>query len=701
MNDINKKDYLWDIEVFPNLFLLNAENVKDSNDKESFQISQFKDTRFDLINWLRDDVNSLIGFNTIGYDYPILHKLLTTDGMINNRGSIICNFIYNLSCQIVSGKRILIPENQYIIKQIDLFKINHFDNKAKMVGLKELEFNFRMSNIQELPYNPNKPLNEKQILKISQYCFNDIEATRKLYEHTLPEIELRESLNQKYSTNEFTNYNSVKIGEEILLRSIQKILGADALYETVYNGTEVIRKMKQSPRDKIDLSKVIFPYVKFETEELNTLLNWFKQQTISELNGAFNNLEPESLKTLYPYYVVDEVTTTKGKEKVKLQRNINILFRGERYDFGTGGAHASTKTGIYQSTDNQIIVDLDVSSFYPNLAIQNKIYPEHFSEKFCDIYEGIYLERKKFPKGTVENLTYKFSLNGPYGKSNSIYSNLYDPQYTVSITLNGQLSLMMLVERILLEIQSAKMLQVNTDGATFIIDRKDLEQLENIKKRWEDLTKLELEETIYKKMIIVNVSNYIAIKENGNVKRKGTLFIYKDIPGELELYKNHSNLVTPKAIEAYFVNGTDPEEFLKSHNNIYDFFLRTKVNKDTWVLEREFNGVRENHLQNISRYIVTGEIKETDEYINGNRTERKQLRDNNKHLKVVGFGNKLVKSMPPASGKRNRREFEIEKGYLCEVYNDLRIFTEQEIKQRIYYPYYLEQINKVIKQFNN
>lgn len=700
MND-NKKDYLWDIEVFPNLFLLNAEDVNNPEDKESFQISPYKDNRYDLVEWLRTSVNSLIGFNTIGYDYPILHNLITTQGMLNNRGSIICNYIYNLSCQIVSGKRINIPETSYIVKQVDLFRINHFNNKARMVGLKELEFNFRMKNIQELPYNPNKPLTQQQILKISQYCFNDIEATRRLYEHTIPEIELRDSLNKKYKTNEFTNYDSVKIGEEILLRSIQDNLGKDALYETIYNGTDVIQKMKQSPRDKIELKKIIFPYIEFETKEFNALLSWFKEQIISELNGAFTNLKPERLKSLYPYYVVDEVTTTKNGEKIKLQRNVNVLFKEERYDFGTGGAHASTTTDIYKSDDDRVIIDLDVASFYPNLAIKNKIYPEHFSDQYCDTYEGVYLERKKYPKGTAENLAYKLALNGSYGKSNSPYSNLYDPQYTISITLNGQLSLMMLVERVLMEIPSAKMLQVNTDGATFMVDRKDLSHLENIKQRWEKVTQLELEETIYQKMIIVNVSNYIAIKEDGKVKRKGTLFIYKDSPGELELYKNHSNLVTPMAIEAYFVNGTDPEEFLKNHDNIYDFFLRTKVNRDTYVLEREFNGVRENRLQGISRYLVTGEIKEVPEYINGTRKERKELRDANKHLMTVGYGNELIKSMPPTSGKKSRREFAIEKGYLCEVYNDLRIFTEQELKSRIYYPYYLEQIYKVIKQFNN
>ncbi len=76
--------------------------------------------------------------------------------------------------------------------------------------------------------------------------------------------------------------------------------------------------------------------------------------------------------------------------------------------------HGCIKAGIYDNKDGRII-DVDVSSFYPNLAIKNKFYASHLGEEFCDIYEEIYLERKKYPKKSPENEGLKLALNGAYG----------------------------------------------------------------------------------------------------------------------------------------------------------------------------------------------------------------------------------------------------------------------------------------------
>lgn len=93
----------------------------------------------------------------------------------------------------------------------------------------------------------------------------------------------------------------------------------------------------------------------------------------------------------------------------------------------------------------------DVASMYPNIAIANRVYPEHLGESFCDSYEDSHNERKKFSKGTPENLAIKLGLNSVYGKSNDKYSPFLDPMYTMKITINGQLSLYVLMEQIVLQ----------------------------------------------------------------------------------------------------------------------------------------------------------------------------------------------------------------------------------------------------------
>ena len=47
-------------------------------------------------------------------------------------------------------------ETDLTLKQIDLFRIHHFDNKNRMVSLKRLEFEMDLENIEEMPIDHNK-----------------------------------------------------------------------------------------------------------------------------------------------------------------------------------------------------------------------------------------------------------------------------------------------------------------------------------------------------------------------------------------------------------------------------------------------------------------------------------------------------------------------------------------------------------------
>jgi len=167
-------------------------------------------------------------------------------------------------------------------------------------------------------------------------------------------------------------------------------------------------------------------------------------------------------------------------------------------------------------------VDLDVASYYPNLAIANDIYPEHLSSDFCTIYRELYERRKSYAKGTPENAMLKLALNGAYGNSNNKFSPLYDPQYTMAITVNGQLLLCMLAEK-MIHIPDLKMIQANTDGITVKVPRKHKWLVDMASEWWQDFTGLVLEEAIYDVMYILNVNNYLAVYEGGKVKRKGSM----------------------------------------------------------------------------------------------------------------------------------------------------------------------------------
>ena len=41
--------------------------------------------------------------------------------------------------------------------------------------------------------------------------------------------------------------------------------------------------------------------------------------------------------------------------------------------------------------------------------------------------------------------------------------------------------------------------------------------------------------------------------------------------------KNHSAMVIPMAVKAHLIDGVDYEDFIRTHDNKFDFCLRTKV----------------------------------------------------------------------------------------------------------------------------
>ena len=700
------KTFVYDIESYPNLFLLSAKNPF-TKERKKFQISPLADERIELAQWMLNDVENMAGFNNEFYDYPVLHYLLTQ--LMNLRGRDVTAKLFQYGDKIIKRKGGFAKKIIPLRKQIDLFKINHFDNKAKTTSLKLLEFNLRLNNIRELPYAVGTHLTREQIFDVIQYCDNDVDATELLFFKTLPGIELREVLSPKYNID-FTNFNDVKIGEHIFISKIINKAGRHLVYNDIETSTGAIKKVPRNTiREKIVIAETILPFIRFRDEPFNRILDWFKSKTIKELNGVFSKIPFSQMESLVPYYAV--------KKKKGVQKNLNIVYKGFQYDFGVGGIHGSISAGIYEPAEDEFIIDIDVEGYYPSMSDQFKFEPEHLKGVYSDTHREIKSERKLYPKKTPENTSMKLAGNGSYGKGGSEFSPLCDKQYVVQTCVNGQLLLCMLAETLTIELDFYQMLQINTDGMTLKIKKKDLELFRNICNRWQTLTGLILEEAFYTKMVISNVNNYLAVYDNGSIKRKG-LYEYKL---DDTLYKDFSMLVVPKALEAYFVAGQDVQNFIYNHSDLYDFFKRTKVNKTDKLFERNYdssgNLIFEQEVQRVTRYLISGEV-----------TFDKETKLFNK----IGIGNSLIKEMPPVApdslqGKKkisslekqlsdnkiNEEQFHqlleeaftkerttnFEAGYLCTSMNELQ--HDAIIKSLIYYPYYINEVNKIINDIEN
>ena len=208
------------------------------------------------------------------------------------------------------------------------------------------------------------------------------------------------------------------------------------------------------------------------------------------------------------------------------------------------------------------------------------------------------------------------------GDSNSQYSPLYDPAYTMSITINGQLLLCMLAEQ-LMTIPGLQMIQANTDGVTVYLPRNQRPALAAVCEWWQAYTLLELEGAIYSRMTIRDVNNYLAVYSHeiepdfvtdkplsGKIKRKGT-YAWKFDPvaglnkglGDLDWHQDHSALVIPKAAEAALLRGENIEHFIRCHTDIYDFMLRAKMTGNTRLVLRQ--GGIDTPMQNVTRFYVS------------------------------------------------------------------------------------------------
>ena len=257
----------------------------------------------------------------------------------------------------------------------------------------------------------------------------------------------------------------------------------------------------------------------------------------------------------------------------------SLVFNNNTYTFAKGGLHTENKPKIFEADDETLIVDWDVSSYYPAIIINNNRYPAHLGPEFLRGYKQMFEKRLELKplakndkkiKGIVGAL--KLAVNSVYGKSSDMQSWIYDRQLTMFTTITGELSLLMLIEAY--ELAGINVISANTDGVTILVKNASFDTMTAINKWWSELTQFELERTDYAKIIFSTVNDYLAIKTDGEIKKKG------DFLTDFELHKNKSARIVPIALEQYFVNDIPIEETITNHKNIYDFALRQKASKD-------------------------------------------------------------------------------------------------------------------------
>lgn len=559
---------VWDTETFPNCFQFGWADL-NSDAGGLFELSDRRNDFEAFFNFLADLYTRqvfMLGFNSLGFDYPILHELML-------RPQDACAKVaYDKAQRIIEAQNsnrwgTMIWPDQRFIPQIDLYLTNHFDNNAKRTSLKALQFAMRAASIEELPFEVGKHLTPDEMDVNGAYCLHDVHETKRFALFNSAALAFRASLVSTYGIEAY-NWADGKIGRQRIIRA----LGDEACF---------IRKRGQrreprgTPRDKIVVRDIIFPYIQFQHPECQRVLQAFQQRTIDAAKpGAISDIACD----------ID----------------------GFHFQFGVGGVHGSVDKRIVRSDDDYLIIDADVASLYPSIAIENGMYPEHLGPRFTEIYRGVRTERQEAKKRKDADAVaiLKLALNVPYGDSNNVYSPLYDPRYTMQTTINGQLLLLMLAER-LLAIPDLSLIQINTDGVTFRVHKSQQQAVAAACAEWQQLTRLELEFKLYRLMAIRDVNNYLAVDVDGGVKRKGAYdWPAPETPigtapsGPRAWHGDQSAMVIQQAAEAALVRGEDVEQFIRNHRDPFDFMLRYKTPASSRLMWR---GERQ---QRVTRYYV-------------------------------------------------------------------------------------------------
>lgn len=604
--------FVYDIEVFPNVFHCACKNT-ETKKYHLFEISSRKNQSEELYRFFgmgkHPKAPLFCGYNNHDYDDTVINYFIELFKQ-NKVWTDLVYTIFKFSNDLIKfnnehggGPN---PFSRYkgnrYFHSMDLIRML-FASKLR-VGLKSLQITMNYPNVLEFEGGFGESLPEDKIDDMITYNINDVDSTEELLNRCEKDVELRLFIEKEWGID-CLSMNSVKLAEEYLAKECMKIMKIDR---------KTLNEMR-SPADTVKLNEVILPFIKFDHPKLQEVLEDMKKQEVSTLER-------------------------KGYENKFCIRNVV-------YSVGVGGIHSINTPGIFKPAEDEYCGHLDVASLYPSLLIEWNFAPQHL-KGFRELFSDIKVERleAKHTGQKLKNQFLKIVLNSVTGKMQAPTSWMYDPYNVFRIRINGQLILLMLVDRLLK--LNVKIIQVNTDGVMFVAKKKDRNQIESYVKEVEDLTKLTFEGDEYKAFYQYAVNDYFGILNDDSVEEKGMFITHTTIG------KGMAPLIIPKAVINYFKTGQSVRDYITGCTDIKDFLMSQRVDRKFKVLYGY------DPVQQINRWYAS--------------TNGRKL------YKVDGdsYHNMLAKSGVTILNK----------------FDDIPI-TERHIN----YQYYIEEANKIIRDF--
>lgn len=543
---INGKDVIcFKVFVSPRCFMVHVFN-EELNHKKVYEISEeTENTEEYILNVIKDILNCFsykgfifCGYNNVHYDNAFINMLFSKQKFYTMAGvdtKFMLNEFNELNSYIINNEYDKWKEYKYgkFFNSFDLMMMNF--SKKERISLQEVKFSLNMNSI----------LSPKDMSTMAGHqaaLANDVEAIMKLLNRSKEMIDLRLELSKEYNIGTLS-LDDVSLGKRI--------------FSTIFTkntGTTLKDYKKPDTPKTINLKDIIFDDIKFYSITLRDFLEKLKQKSIS-----VDNPELEERFSVY----------------------------GSDLSFGLGGLHSIEQPRIYTTDPWRVIVQIDAESMYPNIVTNRDIYPSFLGDSFFNAYNtmlGMRLKAKNEGKKMLDKML-KRILVATVGMFNSPNEPMYDPVSFYKITINGQLLLLMLAEKLFFQF-NAKFINWNTDGIFIEMNRYSLSQLQNLLREFDKDHDVHFVTSTYVRMYQLDGNNYFALKDAWDSRKARNITNFDELivgkgmfkePGKTLKATNGS--VIAKAVMGHLLFNKSLESIIQEtqEKNKYAFMYFSKV----------------------------------------------------------------------------------------------------------------------------
>jgi hypothetical protein len=622
---MTKSTYIYDLEVFPNLFTATFKEFNKDNIRRfvvwynPLEPDESTNELPEHLMFMRKEVRRVIGYYNKDYD-DLIENFLIYNREILGRSTPrrITQDIKTLSNKITSlqdakrareralkekeseAKRIgkmLKKETPYkrgvlqdlILHQEPVQGEEHTLDKAligevkslssaaffssmdmfrmfatiERTGLKQVAIKLKWHRVQDLPFPIDYIIQtQREVDIVLDYNLNDVLITEELLNKRSEEFRLRVDLSKRYHINVLDN-NDTDIGKAILTKYY--------LEETGMKPSQF--KKGRSYYSYVDLKDCISKRIQVRSRESEKVY-----KTLRKIRVDLTKKETE--------------------------KQFELIYRSKylTHTIGMGGIHSVNPPEIIEEDNCHLFLDVDVKGYYSSIIVVDRLYPRHLGPVFTKVYKEKIHIPKQLAGDQDETVAagLKIASLSIYGLTKSETSPFYDPKMTTTVCVSGELYFVMLIEAIE-TLTHAMVVYSNTDGLRIRIPRDEYYDVLRVCKLWETYTGFALSYKRLKKLVVRDVNNFMLFSYDDKkpVVSKGDFLV------DRKLSKGYDNPVVALALNRYYEQGISIDDTINNCSDLFMYMKAQRVDTDKFFVRLDKKDGKTVNLQNNNRWVVT------------------------------------------------------------------------------------------------